>query len=56
MVEWRRFLVESLVLVVLMVLFGVIVVAMVLGFVNPLVAPSVLTLAFAIVAIARYEH
>jgi predicted PurR-regulated permease PerM len=55
-VEWRRFLVESLVLAVLIVLFGMLVIAVLMGFGGVLAAPCVVSLAFAIVKIARYER
>jgi hypothetical protein len=56
LVAWRRFLVESTVLVVLIVLIVAIMLAVVRGFVSVVVAPCIVTLAFAIVAIARYER
>jgi hypothetical protein len=56
LVAWRRFLVESPVLAALIVLFGVLVIAVLVGFGGFLAAPCVVSLAFAIVAIARYER
>jgi hypothetical protein len=53
LVAWRRFLVESLVCVVLI---GVIALAAVRGFGGVLIAPFVVSVAFAIVAIVRYER
>ncbi len=53
LVAWRRFLVESLLCVVLI---GVIALVAVRGFGGVLIAPFVVSVAFAIVAIVRYER